>query len=41
MEVPCCFGLTHLINQAMKEAGVNIPMKSYTISVKGDITEDH
>jgi ferredoxin len=40
MEVPCCFGLIHLINQAMKESGKDIPVKSYTIGVQGDITED-
>jgi len=40
MEVPCCFGLIHLIQQSMKESGKNIPIRSFTISVKGEITED-
>jgi ferredoxin len=40
MEVPCCFGLIKIINQAVGQSGKNIPIKGYTIGVKGDVTED-
>jgi ferredoxin len=40
MEVPCCFGLIKLINAAVGQSGKNIPIKGYTIGVKGDVTED-
>ncbi|MDY0093487.1 MAG: 4Fe-4S dicluster domain-containing protein [Candidatus Vecturithrix sp.] len=36
MEVPCCFGLVHLIQQAIDQAGVDVPVKVTTISIKGD-----
>ncbi len=37
MEVPCCSGLVYMVKQAMKDSGVNIPVKEVTIGVKGDI----
>ena len=37
MEVPCCFGLTHLVEQAMKTAAVNVPVKDITISIDGTV----
>lgn len=40
MEVPCCFGLIKMINAAVGQSGKNIPIKGYTIGVKGDVTED-
>ena len=40
MEVPCCFGLIHLITQAVKESGKNIPIKAITIGIKGEILEE-
>lgn len=36
MEVPCCFGLVHLVQQAIKEAGKDIPFETETISIKGE-----
>lgn len=36
MEVPCCFGLVRLVQQAIDRAGVDIPVKVTTISIKGD-----
>jgi len=37
MEVPCCFGLEHIIKSALKEAGTNTTYKDITIGIKGDI----
>ena len=37
MEVPCCFGTTRLIEEALKRSGRSIPVKDLTISIKGDV----
>jgi len=37
MEVPCCFGLNHIINEAMKLSGKRIPLKEITIGIGGDV----
>lgn len=37
MEVPCCFGLSRLVEEALKRSGKNIVIKDYTVSIKGDI----
>ncbi len=39
MEVPCCFGLVKLVEDAIRDSGKEIPLKDYTIGVKGDIKE--
>ncbi len=36
MEVPCCSGLVRIVEQAMKEAGNNIPFEAVTVSIKGE-----
>ena len=36
MEVPCCFGLNHIVSEAMKLSGKKIPLKEITISIQGD-----
>ena len=35
MEVPCCFGLYHLVKEALGSSGKDIPLKQEIISVKG------
>ncbi len=35
MEVPCCFGLTKLVDEALSGSGKDIPVEDITISVKG------
>ncbi len=35
MEVPCCFGLKNLVNNALSESGKDVPVEDITISVKG------
>lgn len=37
MEVPCCFGLVKLVEDAVKISGKNIPLKNIEVSIKGDI----
>jgi Pyruvate/2-oxoacid:ferredoxin oxidoreductase delta subunit len=36
MEVPCCFGLYHLIKEALDSSRKNIPLKQEIISIKGN-----
>lgn len=36
MEVPCCFGLNRLVQEAMELSGKKIPLKQITISIKGE-----
>lgn len=36
MEVPCCFGLQHIVKDALKNSGKNITLNDYTISIKGE-----
>jgi ferredoxin len=35
MEVPCCFGLTKLVEEAVKRSGKTMAIKDYTISIRG------
>ena len=37
MEVPCCFGLVKMAQQAVQSSGKDIPFKEITIGVKGDL----
>jgi hypothetical protein len=37
MEVPCCFGLARLTQEAIHNSGKEIPLRSYVIGVKGEI----
>jgi NAD-dependent dihydropyrimidine dehydrogenase PreA subunit len=37
MQVPCCFGLVNLVEEALKKSGKNIIVKEYTISIRGEI----
>jgi len=36
MEVPCCFGLYHLVKEALDSSGKSAPLKQETISIRGD-----
>ena len=38
MEVPCCGGLVSLVNEAVKKSDKNIPVRSVTIGIKGEMT---
>jgi len=37
MEVPCCFGLVHLIKEALKDSGKKIGFEEITIGIKGEV----
>jgi ferredoxin len=37
MEVPCCFGVEKIVQEALKASGKNIALKDYTISLQGEI----
>jgi len=39
MEVPCCFGLVHLVHESLKESGKDIPLTLIKMGIKGDIIE--
>ncbi|HDQ07118.1 MAG TPA: 4Fe-4S ferredoxin [Candidatus Bathyarchaeota archaeon] len=36
MEVPCCFGLNRLVQEAIELSGKKIPLRQETISIKGE-----
>ncbi len=40
MEVPCCSGLVRLVQRAIREADVSLPMKLVRIGIHGDICEE-
>lgn len=37
MEVPCCFGMTSIVNQAMEQSGKNIPVKAINVGIRGKV----
>lgn len=39
MEVPCCLGLLFAAQQAVAESGVNVPLESIVISIRGEVKE--
>ncbi|HNT36776.1 MAG TPA: 4Fe-4S binding protein [bacterium] len=39
MEVPCCFGLTRLVDDALSLSGKDIPTKLTKISLRGEVLE--
>ena len=40
MEVPCCFGLVHVVEQALADAGKDIPLTLTKIGIQGEILEE-
>lgn len=36
MEVPCCFGLVHIVKEAIAASGKKIPFEEVTISIQGE-----
>ena len=39
MEVPCCFGLVHLVHESIKESGKDIPLTLIKVGIRGDIID--
>ncbi|MEI8011387.1 MAG: 4Fe-4S dicluster domain-containing protein [Candidatus Omnitrophota bacterium] len=37
MEVPCCGGTVSIVKEALKRSGKELPIKEYTVSLKGNI----
>jgi len=37
MEVPCCYGLVHIAQEALSKSGKDIPFDSIIIGIKGEI----
>lgn len=37
MEVPCCFGLTHIVSEAMSSSGVKISFEDVTVDLRGNV----
>ncbi|MGV8087466.1 MAG: ATP-binding protein [Methanomicrobiales archaeon] len=40
MEVPCCSGITYVVNQAMERSGKKIPVREFTITIEGKVIKD-
>jgi hypothetical protein len=36
MEVPCCYGLTHITTKAIQKAGCEVPLKEIVLDLKGE-----
>lgn len=39
MEVPCCSGFVRIVKDALEKSGVDVPLKTVQIGVKGDIIQ--
>jgi hypothetical protein len=37
MEVPCCWGLVRLVEEAVRQSGKDIPIKKVRIGIKGEL----
>lgn len=37
MEVPCCFGLNQIVNEALRLSDKKIPLKEITVGIRGDL----
>jgi ferredoxin len=37
MEVPCCYGLVHIAQQALAQSGKDIPFESVKVGIKGEM----
>jgi hypothetical protein len=37
MEVPCCSGVTNIINQALERSEKKVPVKEFSITIDGQV----
>ncbi|MEW6263791.1 MAG: 4Fe-4S binding protein [Thermodesulfobacteriota bacterium] len=40
MVVPCCFGLVHLVREALRDSGKSIPLRLVKVDPQGEIIQD-
>jgi Pyruvate/2-oxoacid:ferredoxin oxidoreductase delta subunit len=40
MEVPCCFGLVHLVHESLKASGKDIPLKLIKVGINGELIDE-
>jgi ferredoxin len=40
MEVPCCFGVGKIVQEALARSGKSIPLSDYTITMGGEVKEE-
>jgi len=38
MEVPCCFGLVRLAQEAVRASGKDVPLEDATVGIRGEVT---
>ncbi len=39
MEVPCCSGMIHIVQEAIKKSGISVQFETVQISIKGEIMQ--
>jgi len=39
MEVPCCYGMVHIAQEAIKRSGKDVPLKVVKIGIKGEVLQ--
>jgi hypothetical protein len=40
MEVPCCYGLLHIAQEALSKSGKDIPFESVIVGIKGEVLKE-
>ena len=39
LEVPCCSGFVRIVREALEKSGVDIPLETVQIGIKGDVVK--
>lgn len=39
MEVPCCFGLTHIAREAIVHSGIKMAFEDITVDLQGNVSK--
>lgn len=40
MEVPCCSGLTRMVHEAVRRAGIEVPVREIVVGIQGEILQE-